>query len=325
MTGMLLAAAAQVNGAACAPPPCAPAICAPAPCCEPVCSTSCCDEQDCQLYVVGELLYWRPELCGLEGAFGTTIIDTTVAGGITTTTVIESDKEPSSKWSPGFRVGLGASLNCLDVEAAWTHYEGKASFNEDGQYGRWKIKYDTIDLNLGRRFDLSSCFYFTPFIGVRGVKIHQTLHSHLVALYTIPAGSSVVNMDNEDSEKFWGVGPQIGFEADWKIGCNFSLFGSFSAVSYYGRVKGHNFDTDTFTSAVNICNGTKKHCFNNIGTDIALGVLWNRSFCWSCYEVSLMARLGVEQHRIYDFSELGSDGTLSLDGGFFGLGIGFNY
>ena len=49
-----------------------------------------CEEANCcmpntQFGLRGELLYWRPELCGLEGAFGNTLIDTTVSSNAITT------------------------------------------------------------------------------------------------------------------------------------------------------------------------------------------------------------------------------------------------
>lgn len=287
-----------------------------------------CNTPPCTFSVDAELLYWRAELCGLESAFGDTTIATTVdANAVTTTTVKESDKEPHSKWGPGFRVGADLTFNYVDLELDWTHYDGRAKFNEGAQHGNWKIKYDTIDLTVGRRFCMGSCFYVKPFIGVRAIKVHQKLKSHLETLFTSPLiGNNTVFTDKDDKEDFWGVGPEIGFDADWNIGCNFSLYGSFDVVTYYGDVKGKNFDKDIFTQTVSVCDGKKKHCFNNIATDLALGIRWD-SLC-NCFcgcNVDFMLKLGLEQHRIYDFSDLGSDGTLSLDGGVFAAGMSIAY
>lgn len=305
---ILMAMTAQVNGIDCNQP------------------TPCCDATTC-ININAELLYWRPELCGLEGAFGNTTIATTVdANAITTTTVRETDKKPHSKWSPGFRIGADVMFNCLDVELDWTHFDGSAKFSEGTQHGDWKIKYDVIDLTFGRIFCVNSCFYLKPFIGLRGAQIHQKLKSHLETLFTSSLGNNTVFTDMNDKEDFWGIGPQIGLNADWDIGCNFSLYGSFAVVSYYGEVKSENFDIDTFTRTVNVCDGNKKHCFNNIATDLALGIRWDScSTCFCGCNVNFMLKLGVEQHRIYDFSDLGSDGNLTLDGGILAAGIGFCY
>jgi len=292
------------------------------------CDSSNCDTRDCKIGFYGELLYWRPELCGLESAFGDTTISTTVSeSAITTTTVTEKDKEPHSKWNTGYRVGADVIFNCFDIELQWTHFDGHAKFSENTQFGKWKIKYDAIDLTFGRYFNAASCIYLKPFIGVRGLRVHQKLKSHLETLFTSSLiGNNTVLTDKDDKEDFRGVGPQIGLYADWYLGCNFSIYGSFAVVSYYGEVKGKNHDTDTFTSTVSVCDGKRDSCFNNIGTDLALGVRWEtRSTCFCGCDVNLMLKLGVEQHRIYDFSDLGSDGNLSLDGGVFAAGVNFSY
>lgn len=311
--GLLMAMTVQINGANC---------------CLPVCEEADCCNEDSRLCLRGEFLYWRPELCGLESAFGSTAIATSVSpNAITTTTVTESDEEPHSKWSPGFRIGAGAQTSCIDVELDWTHFDGCANFHKDVQHGHWKITYDVVDLTFGRYFCLTPCFEVKPFIGVRGARINQHLKSHLTTLFTALIGDNTVTTDKKDSEHFWGVGPEIGFDADWTVGCNFSLYGSFAVVSYYGDVKSKHFDSDTFTSTVSVCNGKTKHCFNNIGTDAAIGIRWDKSISMDCFCgcVDFMLKLGVEQHRIYDFSQLGSDGNLSLDGGVFAAGVCIHY
>lgn len=303
--------------------PCSPCVPTYNPC-APACNPC----GPCAFRLNAELLYWRPELCGLEGAFGNTTIATTVNDqAITTTTVTESDHEPHFKWNAGFRVGAGVTFNCLDIKLDWTHFNGHAKFRENTQHGRWDLKYDTIDLLFGRYFCAGSCFYVLPFIGVRGLEIHNKLKSHLETLFTSPLiGNNTVFTDKNDKEHFWGVAPQIGLKADWYLGCNLSLYGSFAILSYYGHVKGRNFDSDTFTHTVSVCNGKKKHCFNNLATDAAIGLRWDS--CSTCYcgcNMNFMIKLGLEQHRIYDFSSLGSDGTLGLDGGVFGVGVRFSY
>lgn len=296
----------------------------PSTCCE----SSCCDTEANRLSVYGGVLYWQPELCGLEGAFGDTTIATSVGDdAITTTTVFETDKEPHYKWDVGYRVGAEAEFNCFDIDLYYTHFDGNANFRDGAQFGNWKIKYDTIDLTFGRYFSVWSCFDFKPYIGLRAIKVHQKLNSHLETLFTSPLiGDNIVFTDKHDKEDFRGIGPQIGIKADWYIGCNFSLYGSFAFLTYYGEVDGKNFDVDTFTTTVSVCDGKIKRCFSNLATDGELGLRWaTSSNCFCGCDVNFMLKLGVEQHRIYDFSNLGSDGNLSLYGGVFAAGIGFDY
>jgi hypothetical protein len=314
-------------------PPCCETqrVYAPSPCCAPMCRASpysgvnCIPAPYCQeVNIRGELLYWRAELGGLQSAFGTTTIDTTVAGGITTTTVTEKDVEPDWKWRPGFRIGADYAFSCFDLEADWTHYVGRATFHEDGQHGNWKIRYDTIDLLFGRRFSIAPCFYFKPFVGVRGARIRQTLKSNLETHFTSIIGDNTVSTVKNDKEKFWGIGPELGLEADWYIACNFSLYGSVDVVSYYGQVRAKVRNTDTFTSTVSDGNGTIRRSFNTIATDAFFGIRWDKAWPVAS-EVLLTIKLGLEQHRIYDFSDLGSDGTLSMDGANLAASIGYRW
>ena len=339
ITAMSLAITAQVYADQCnscdAPTQChkpAP-CCQPTPCCTPACHPSpycgpnCLPAPFCgEVNFKGELLYWTPELGGLESAFGTTTIATTVSpDAITTTTTTEVDHDPDSKWDFGFRVGADVAYTCFDLETDWTHFDGHANFHHEDQHGNWKVHYDVIDLTIGRRCCASPCVYFKPYIGLRGARIRQSLDTHLETLFTALIGNNIVNSDRHDHEKYLGIGPQLGLEANWYLGCNFSLYGNVDAVTYYGEVKSKNYDTDTFTSTISVSDGRKHYRFLNIGTDGAIGFRYDKSWNVSCYAVNLMLKLGVEQHRIYELSNLGSDGTLSLDGGVFAVGIGFRY
>ena len=310
ITGMLMAVTAQVNGA----------DCCPTTNCEP----SCCDNLNGMFTLKAEVLYWRPELCGLQNNFGNTSIATAVSGSLLTTTVTESDVEPCGNWDAGYRLGAEAIVfDCYDLDVDWTHFDGGAHFMDDAQFGHWNIKYEVLDVTIGRRFCVGSCFDVVPFVGVRAAWIRQTLHSHLETAFTTLVGTSTILTDNDAKETISGAGPQIGLNVDWFLGCNFSLYGSFAVVSYYGDVTGKNFDTNTFATTASICNGTQDHCFNNIATDAAVGLRWDTCSCICGYDVNFMLKAGLEQHRIYNFSNFGSTGTLTLDGGIFAAGVGF--
>ncbi len=162
-TSLLIPASTELSAAICSPeqvPRCEPVRSkCPSPCCGAKCLPSPYSGPNCipapycdEFNVRGELLFWTAQLGGLETAFGSTKIATSVAGGITTTTVTETDKNPTWTWRPGFRVGIDYAFACFIVEADWTHYKGHATFHEKGQHGHWNINYDTIDLLFGRRF-----------------------------------------------------------------------------------------------------------------------------------------------------------------------------
>ena len=152
ITGMLLAITTQASGTD---------FCSQDPC-----------EQDCFAFqfepvsIYGDVLYWRPQLCGLEAAFGFTGIETTVDDGFTTVNISECDREPTPEWNVGGRVGADAVWNCFDLGVEWTHFNGSAKYHADVQHGHWKIRYDVIDLTLGGLFRVGSRILLKPYFGV---------------------------------------------------------------------------------------------------------------------------------------------------------------
>lgn len=277
--------------------------------------------------IVAEVLYWRPTLCGLEGAFGDTSITTQSSNDIVTTTIVESDKKPTSQWDPGFRLCLALGQCGFDFGLDWTHFNGNSHFSQHDQHGKWKIKYDSFDLKWGCYFSASPCLSFTPFIGLRGLEIYQKLHSHLESSLVTSSGKTEILTDQREKENFRGIGPEIGLYMDWKVAASFKLFGELEVVSYYGKVNGKNRCKDDFQGS-RITNKYKKtsRSFNTIGTDAKIGMRWDQiSYCSCNGERRITLALGLEQHRIYDFSNMGSDGNLSLDGGFFAAGFTLRY
>lgn len=302
----------------------------PSPCCAPVCRLSqycgpnCIPAPYCnEVNIWGELLYWKGSLCGLESAFGSTKIATTTIPGFTITTVTESDELPDFKWRLGWRIGADYAFTCFDLEAFWTHFDGRANFHKNNERGLWKLYYDTIDLIFGRRCPLTPCVYFKPFIGVRAARIKQLLKSHLHVVYT-GSDAHISFIDMKDREHFLGIGPELGIEANWYLKRNFTLFATFDIVTYYGERKGKNHDTDTFPTTIVINNSKTRSRFNQIATDAEIGIRWDKAWPVAS-EVLLTFKAVLEQHRIYDFSNLGSDGTLSIDGASFEARLGYRF
>lgn len=297
-------------------------------CCKvPYCFNPCYCKKKNEFLIHGDFLYWRASLSGLEGAFGNTSLVTSQIPLFTFRTLVQTDVEPKFKWRPGFRVGANLLVHCLDIEADWTHYNGLGRLTNGDQFGKWKVRYDTIDLTFGYKFYPCSRLCIKPDIGLRGAEIRQHLNSHLITVQFNPADDPALTTpltDMNDSERFYGLGPQAGVEADWYIGRLFSLYFSVDAVGYYGHVSGKYFDTDLFSSlsVENINNVEKKHCFNNLSTDAAIGIRFDKYFCTCNCNTHVMFKLGLEQHRLYELSYLGTDGSLSIDGGFFEAGIG---
>jgi len=308
----------------CCPPPCCGVSCCPGPYCR---GPNCIDPYCNEFNIKGELLYWIGQLTGLQTAFGNTAVVTTTSPttGFITTTITETEVQPSFQWRPGFRVGANYAYTCLLFEVDWTHYDGRAHFNRDAQHGYWKIQYDTLDFIVGRRCCVAPCFYFLPFVGLRGLRVHQSLSSNLDTEFVAGAvGTNTVFTYKHDKERIWGIGPELGVEADWYLGRLISLYGSFDVVTYYGNVNGSYDQVDTFPLNASVSNAHNHSRFNVIGTDLAIGLRYDKVWCIAS-EGLFTAKVGLEQHRIYEFSNLASDGTLSLDGANLMLDLGYRY
>lgn len=276
------------------------------------------------------------ELRGIEEAFGS---DSYVRNDDLSPVEIiktEADRCPSFKWRPGFRIGADFLFDCFDVNLDWTYFPGRAFYNTDAQhYGDWRLFYNAIDLKIGYKFYPHARFYVKPFIGLRGTKIHQSLHSYRETPQTDDHETTILTFDMHNKEKHWLLGPQVGVEANWSLGWNFSLYSTIDIVNYCGRdhinyqridntpedVDAHNPET----VQTNIWN--KKARFNNFALDDSLGIRWDKYLCHSHCDIHFNVKLGLEQHRVYNLSNLVSSGqgSLSIDGGLLEGALGFRF
>lgn len=309
----------------------------------------CCDYDQCsnrvdlsRWFIEAEYLYFRSSLCGLEPAFGRTAIDVSFTDPVTTV-ITERHREPDWEWDSGYRVGIGYSFGgCdnYDIQLYYTHVNGRAkphhhhrdgssssssSSSDEGfrNRGHWKLKYDVVDLTFGRRINYCQ-FMMRPFVGVRFAEIDQKLHSRQVAVVTSGGAEGTIITELNQKEKFHAVAPEVGLETEWGFCDCWSIYADFAFAPYYGDVKARNNDTDLSTGAVTLHRFHAKRCFNSVATDSAFGIRWNTAFggC-GCNNMTFGLKLGVEAHRIYDFSDLGSDGTLTMVGGTVSAILGF--
>lgn len=295
----------------------------------------CCDTKKNELLFKGAFLYWKGELRGIECAFGNESIVTTGEEGVTLITKTEADTSPSFKWHPGVRLGSTFLFKDFDFDLDWSYFPGRAFYKKDEQhYGDWKLKYNDIDFKIGYKFYPSSRFYVKPFIGLRGTWIRQTLHSYLETPKIDDQETFTLTFNMHNKEKFWWIGPQLGIETNWYIGWNFNLYCTLDVVNYYGhdhanynRVDHTPEDPDEGNPETNQTNiWTKKAKFNNFALDDSFGIRWDKYICRSEYDVHFNLKLGFEQHRIYEFSNLaGGPGSLSLDGGILEAGLGIRF
>lgn len=287
---------------------------------------SCCESSCGRFYVGADLLYWKAHISGLELNVGTTsVVQATVGDDTTIMTAEEYDADPYFKWKPGYRIAAGYEFAGAEWEAGvvWTHFQDSGTKTFGLNTTSVDVKINQIDLLLAYNTTLAPCFKARPFIGVRGARITSSVDAFLVTDITIlPATLATQTRIFDDSQKYEGWGPLLGLEAEWEIGCGFSLYGSAAAGLLYGDYHVHFVDSDVFTPpfSTSVFSDDTRHVHGfDANIDLAIGIQWQMAFCDS-YLVNM--RLGFEHHEYFNQSHIGTNrGDLSFDGGIFSLGI----
>lgn len=279
------------------------------------CQPECCGKG----FISAELLYWRTFETGLDRCIPVEISDTITSDGQVISRFRGKARDPHFKWNPGFRIGAGYEFACSrwDVDASWSHLHAHShSFNSNEIDGRWNIDLDVFDIMAGYEADLGSCFSLRPFAGLRSARINQKIH--IREFSNIFTENELITLNESNKENFWGVGPLIGLQAGWDMGCGFSLYASASLSLLYGRFDVHLFQTDKSIDSLDQCK-LGKHLDASINVaDVALGIQWKTCYC----DKWLVFQLGLEHHRYFDYNRF-CEGDLSFDGVNFSAGIEF--
>lgn len=281
--------------------------------CEPTCNDTClapCNDSCCKdCWFSGDLLYWTACEDGFGCDFGTTDITTTAAAGRVITDIREEDDDIDFEWSPGFRLGAGTRLcSCWDAALYWTHLNTNGRGHDGANRAHWKLWFNEVDAVVGYKFDCCCNFTVRPFLGVRYARINQRFSAHLESTINVPAvaASSLAISSKHHNERFQGAGPLLGFEADFNLGCGFSVYGNLAGHLLYGEFKNRFNDSDTFTAAINNCNSNSESCAVLRGYDAGLGIRYD--YCCTTIQ------LGLEHHGFIDYNHIGCGGDLNLYG-----------
>ncbi len=260
------------------------------------------------VWVSGDFIIWGACEDGFSCQFGDTTINTTIVNSIPTTAITEHDKDIDFKWEPGFRVGAGVDWPCSGWETAvmWTHYNGKGNGHDGHNHAHWWLHFNVADAILARNFWIGSCVYLKPFTGLRYAIIKQGLRAHLETDIIAATGASVAHTTLHDKQSFWGLGPELGLEADVYIGCRWSLYASLAGAIIYGHTITKFRDKDLFTLAANTCKASGDSCTNQMVLDMAIGIRWEFKY--------LTFSAGLEDHNYFDYNHIGCGGNLNLYG-----------
>lgn len=292
--------------------------------------TPCCDTLG-QFFVRGDYLYWTTSISGLELDFGNGSVIQSSSDEIQIIATQELDLDPHFKWESGYRIAAGWQFGCSDweIDALWTHFQNKGTRTVDGEQdvinsGTCKVKLDQVDVVLAYQSTWCS-FTLKPFLGVRLAKIDEHVNAQVSTNITIlPDTFGFETRIFDDNQHSKVIGPLLGFQGDWEIGCGFGIYGNAAASLLYGYHKAHFEDSDTFTVPLirETASINRKHLHRfNWNVDLALGIRWHTCLCDS---LEFGLKVGFEHHEYFNQSLIGVErGDISFDGAVVSAVIGF--
>ena len=271
-----------------------------------------------------------------------------------------SVKRINFNWDWGVRVGLGYQTDCIgDLEAEWTYFSTSAKDSTSADFpaglfsvwtipgssitpstkakARWKLDLNRLDVKLGVTLFPTCYLKIKPYIALSTAWIDQKFNINSSGgVMQGPAAFVVLDDDINMNNDFWGIGPKVGLDTTWYLGCGFSLVGNFDFSILYGR-----FDLDQTESILfqgitpaTVYLDLKNDDFwiSRVNLDFLLGVKWEYIFCDCCYSLSVEAGwenlyfFGQNQlKRFVDDSNPGMNVSTNGDLTFQGLTLKVNF
>lgn len=275
-----------------------------------------------------EALYWKSCGCGWQyGTVGET-------GGSSPLHIDYLRLSPDYDW--GFRIqgGYYSCDACSFVTLDWIYFRSTDTIKKTHPVGsilathptalvvgdilanhaivQDKFQYNRVNLRGGYYLYRGCDVSFYALAGIRWVDIEDKRNAKLVQEVlnieddAIPQQEIVLTLNPgaryREKSDFWGVGIEVGFGADYDLGCGFQLVGRVAGTTAVGR-RSHHIDivqeADAFVSGpVFIRTTTRTQCVP--GLDFRLGF----AYTYDCDCVSVTGEIGYESN--YYFNALAS-------------------
>lgn len=308
-----------------------------------------------QFFIRADALYWKAHQEGLEDAVGTIVSNNVTTNFDESTsarsTSFKKDKRFDFDWRGGYRIGCGYTwCQGWTLEVDWTHYRGHAQAHDRIQdfdlrtCGRWNLNYDVLDVIAATPYySAGSCFLWNIFGGVRAAHIDQKVCAHTESIsndINISSGGTFTTItdlanDAHNQTYFRGIGPEIGVNGNWALGCGLSIYGNASGAILFGRYhsktrinqrsisQSQAFEVPiTFESDNTLRFRNGDHLCEPV-IDLGLGFHWQKHLCYCNHQADLMLKLGWEHHQWFDHDHLGNGGDLCLDGLIFSVALSY--
>lgn len=257
--------------------------------------------------VEGDFIYWRVDEDNLD------YVQSANNSGSSSNATFH---RPQVSWDPGFKFGLGytwGSQDFWDLFLRWTHLhtnqsgEKKSPLSDTSRallpvwsptvldqqassaHASWRVRYNTLDLELGRNYFISKTVALRPYVGIRGASILQNYEVKYRGIISPLAAVSRTHMKAENN--FRGLGPRAGAQLRWHFVSDWSVFGSVAGSLLCGWYDLHQ----KLNGAP--MNFGFKDSITKVATNLeaSLGFEWEYFFCDDDYRFAVSVA--------YEFSE----------------------
>ena len=303
-----------------------------------------CDGAD--LYITADFIWWKAEQTNLSYAYNG------AAGGVDEGTFSnEADAtqgwmhQPHFKYKPGFKVGMGL-LSAHDhwdlfAQYTWLHSSVSNSSTSSSNsilqgtdtygffplgdaptYGSasadWKLRFNVLDVELGRNFWISKRLTLRPFIGMKFSWNRETYNISAANVGSAPVTST---LDIDFKLKQLGVGLRAGIDSAYYFSNHFSLFGDFALTGLWNSIKSSRTNTFQASSATDaFTNLNVKYHPNPVTAvlEMDLGLRFETIFSKGRYMYVLQAgwenQVWFDQGQFISTNAFATPGNLSLQG-----------
>jgi hypothetical protein len=178
-----------------------------------------------------------------------------------------------------FHVPDSAKAEGTNLVPLWTNrdYNATSLATATSANATWNCNFNALDIQLAKPYHVSRMLIFNPHFGVRAGWIYQNLSADFAGLSAGPA-RAIFHGKND----FWGIGPRVGIDSTWLLGCEWKLFCNVAASVLSGQ----------FNTSQNVdypaASGSSRNVTNNFhmnvpNLDIALGFDWGTYLCHKKY------------------------------------------
>lgn len=225
-------------------------------------SLGCPEESSCDFFAEASYTYWYAGQQGMQLAQSTR-----VSGGVSLYNSTDTLLVQPFEYKSGFEVAAGVESDGWVLLGKYTWVRNKTSQNTappavtaalgtgawfagpwylegtDANQGlagtalssTWDLKMNIADLVLGYAHYQGRNFIVSPFGGLRGAWIDQSLNFELTQVSGIVTNARTTPLASNNSSKCWSVGPRMGLEGDVLLGAGFRFEGTLATDLLYTR------------------------------------------------------------------------------------------